>query len=128
MTDLSEFLLTQCRKIRLTDYKAQARIGVLDWEKTRPQEMRFTVDVWVKNQVGLNDTINAVYDYRAVPKAIDTVLAFGHIQLQETMAERIAQELLRDTRVLAVRVETQKTEAVKQAAGIGIEIFRKKAL
>ena len=128
MTGLTEFLLTQCRKIHLADYKTQAHIGVVDWEKTRSQEMLFTIDVWVKGHAVLDDDIASVYDYRAVPKAVETVLASGHIQLQETLAEHIATVLLGDTRVLAVRVQTQKTEAVKQAAGIGIEIFRKKAL
>ena len=116
MTGLTEFLLTQCRKIHLADYKTQAHIGVVDWEKTRSQEMLFTIDVWVKDHAVLDDDI------------VETVLASGHIQLQETLAEHIATVLLGDTRVLAVRVQTQKTEAVKQAAGIGIEIFRKKAL
>ena len=128
MTGLTEFLLTQCRKIHLADYKTQAHIGVVDWEKTRSQEMLFTIDVWVKDHAVLDDDISSVYDYRAVPQAVETVLASGHIQLQETLAEHIATVLLGDTRVLAVRVQTQKTEAVKQAAGIGIEIFRKKAL
>ena len=126
MTDLFEILTTQCRKIHLADYKAQARIGVLDWEKTRAQQMLFTVDVWVKDVGPLNDDISTVYDYRAVPTALETVLASGHIQLQETVAELIAQKLLSDAKVLAVRIQTQKTEAVKQAGGIGIEIFRKK--
>ena len=128
MTGLTEFLLTQCRKIHLADYKTQARIGVVDWEKNRSQEMLFTLDVWVKDHAVLDDDIASVYDYRAVPKAIDSVLSAGHIQLQETVAERIAAKLLADARVLAVRVQTQKTEAVKKAAGIGIEIFRKKTL
>ena len=114
MPDLTEFLLTQCRKIHLADYKTQAHIGVVDWEKNRSQEMLFTLDVWVKDHAVLDDDIASVYDYRAVPKAIDSVLSAGHIQLQETVAERIAAKLLADARVLAVRVQTQKTEAVKK--------------
>ena len=35
MPDLTELLLTQCRKTHLADYKNQARIGVVDWEKKR---------------------------------------------------------------------------------------------
>ena len=35
MPDLTEFLLTQCRKIHLADYKTQARIGVVDKLFTR---------------------------------------------------------------------------------------------
>ena len=126
MSELTDFLLTECRHIRLEDYRAQADIGVLPKEKGHPQELLITLDVWVKDNRPTVDSIDAVYDYRALPKAIEETLSAGHIDLQETVAERIAEKLLKDTTVYALRVATRKTEAVANAKSIGIEIFRKR--
>ncbi len=126
MTNISEFLLTKCRKIRLEDYAVQAHIGVLDQEKNRTQEVIFSIDAWVKDNHPVKDNISSVYDYRLIPTAIEKIVSFGHIELQETLAEQIAAELLIDARVLAVRIYMRKTEAEKKAKSIGIEIFRDK--
>lgn len=126
MSELTDFLLTDCRHIRLEDYRAQADIGVLPIEKGHPQELLITLDVWVKDNRPTVDTIDAVYDYRALPKAIEDTLCAGHIDLQETVAERIAARLFEDASVRALRVATRKTEAIANAKSIGIEIFRKR--
>ncbi len=71
---------------------------------------------------------NAYRDYRRLQHAKRLNGSPKSRVARESVAERIAAKLLADARVLAVRVQTQKTEAVKKAAGIGIEIFRKKTL
>ena len=81
--------------------------------------MLFTLDVWVKDHAVLDDDIASVYDYRAVPKAIDSVLSAGHIQLQETVAERIAAKLLAEGEKLQqkkqIRAAIKKYEAAFNA-------------
>lgn len=124
MTELEEYLLTKCRRIRLEDYKVQAHIGALESEKHHTQEVLITVDVWVEDLPIDTDDLSAVYDYRAIVDAIENTLLLGHIQLQETLANHIANAILSDARVIATRVATRKTEALTKAKSIGIEIFR----
>ncbi len=126
MTELEEYLLTQCRRICLEDYKVQARIGALESEKHRTQEVLISVDVWVKDSPIDSDDLSAVYDYRTIVDAIENALRLGHIELQETLANHIAQELLSDSRIVATRIATRKTQAIAKAKSIGIEIFRQR--
>ncbi len=126
MTEREEFLQTKCCRIRLEDYKVQAQIGALESEKHHSQEVLITVDVWVEDLPIHTDELSAVYDYRAIVDAIEKTLLLGHIELQETLANRIAKELLSDARVLAVRIATRKTQAIPKAKSIGIEIFRQR--
>ena len=126
MTELEEYLLTKCRRIRLEDYKVQASIGALESEKHRTQEVLITVDVWVEDLPIVSDNLSAVYDYRAIVDAIENTLLLGHIELQETLANLIAKAILSDTRVVATRIATRKTEAILKAKSIGIEIFRQR--
>ncbi len=124
MTELEEFLQLKCRRIRLEDYKVQAHIGALESEKHRTQEVLISIDVWVEDLPIHSDDLSAVYDYRALVDAIEKTLLLGHIELQETLADHIACALLSDTRVVATRIATRKTEAIAKAKSIGIEIFR----
>lgn len=126
MTELEEYLLTKCRRIRLEDYKVQAHIGALESEKHRTQEVLITVDVWVEDLPIVSDDLSAVYDYRAIVDAIENTLLLGHIELQETLANQIAKAILSDARVVATRIATRKTEAILKAKSIGIEIFRQR--
>ena len=65
-----------------------------------------------------------VYDYTAIPQAVDAVIAQGHIDLQETLVDAIAAKLLCDPRLLAVQIASCKREAMLDAEGVGVEVFR----
>lgn len=123
MSDIFDELRLTCRRLTLNRYHKEAAIGALTKEHGRTQPVILTIDVWVGNTLK-NDRLNAVYDYRLLPAAADTVIAAGHIELQETLVERIAQTLLADDRVRAVRVYSVKPEAYENCDGIGVEIFR----
>ena len=48
----------------------------------------------------------------------------GHIDLVETLAERIADRLMQDPRLVQIRVQIEKPEAIDEAASVGIAISR----
>jgi len=48
----------------------------------------------------------------------------GHINLVETLAERIAALCLADARVSSVRVRVEKLDIYEQADSVGVEIER----
>jgi dihydroneopterin aldolase len=74
----------------------------------------------------LNDDLTNVLSYDAVIAAIKRLVADGHINLVETLAERIAETCLADHRVTHVRVSVEKLEVEPDAAGVGVEIERRR--
>jgi len=48
----------------------------------------------------------------------------GHVNLVETLAERIAGDCLADARVAAVRVRIEKPDVIANAQAVGVEIVR----
>ncbi|MCF0252839.1 MAG: dihydroneopterin aldolase [Duodenibacillus sp.] len=116
-------LRLRCRKLSLEDYRVQAFIGVYEAEHAARQPVSVSVDAWIPyehSSGGFED----VYDYGALPAAVDAVLARGHVELQETLVDGIAELLLADRRVAAVRVASKKLQAYERAAAAGVEIFR----
>ena len=77
-------------------------------------------------KTALADRLAAAYDYRALPQAVDAAVASGHIELQETLVEAVADALWADTRVKAVRVQSTKPEAYPNCDGISVETFRRR--
>lgn len=124
-------LASAARRIRhvfVRDLIAEARIGVYDHEQGRSQRIRINVDLEVDDMTDHNDRIENVVCYYRVVEGIRAIVAAGHISLAETLAERIAEISLADHRVFAARVRVEKLDIVREAASVGVEIERRKAL
>jgi 7,8-dihydroneopterin aldolase/epimerase/oxygenase len=65
-----------------------------------------------------------VVDYEAVAKRTRTIVAAGHTRLVETLAERIAESCLTDTRVRTARIRVEKLDIFADAVSAGVEIER----
>ena len=109
-------------RLTLKNYRLPVEIGALAEEHGRTQPVVITIDVWVK-KTNLNDDLDAAYDYRLLPQAVDNTVAEGHIELQETLVESIARRLLVNPRVAAVRVQSTKPEAYPNCDGLSAETF-----
>ena len=51
----------------------------------------------------------------------------GHVQLVETLAERMAEALMADGRIFLVRVRVEKLDVFADAASAGVEIERRRS-
>jgi dihydroneopterin aldolase len=111
-------------KIGVRGLVRDVEIGVFEEEKGRTQRVRFTVEVSIfpAPRTGTDDIEDAVsYDY--IVDAITKVTSQGHIQLLETLAERIADECLADRRAAKVHVLVEKLDRL-EGASLCVEIER----
>lgn len=115
------------RHVFVRDYVTQAEIGVWEHEKDTRQAVRINVDLSViePNEHHEDQLMNVVC-YNDIVNNIQTIIQTGHINLVETLAEKIAEMALDDERVIAARVKVEKLEAVEGAASVGVEIERQK--
>jgi dihydroneopterin aldolase len=65
-----------------------------------------------------------VVDYEQVARSVRAVVAAGHVQLVETLAERLAETCLQDERVQAARIRVEKLDVFDDLASVGVEIER----
>ena len=122
------------RHVFLRDMVLQARIGVYPHEQTAPQRIRINVDLAVHDPaapgqshaaVGRDD-LSRVVDYSRLADDVRAVVGAGHVQLVETLAERIAEIGLQDPRARLVRVRVEKLDVFADAASAGVEIERRR--
>jgi len=100
-----------------------ARIGVHGHEQGRPQPVRINVVLTTRLRA-VDDRLETVLDYEAVSDKIRALVAAGHINLAETLAERIAEACLADPRVIKASVCVEKLQALPGAEAAGVEIER----
>lgn len=114
------------RHVFVRDLLLDAHIGVFTSEKGRTQPIRVNVDLTV-SEVAHSDKLANVVCYKSVVDGIKAIVAAGHLNLVETLAERIAAHCLEDSRVVVARIRVEKLAAISEAASVGVEIERMRA-
>jgi 7,8-dihydroneopterin aldolase/epimerase/oxygenase len=121
------------RHMFIRDLVLAASIGVYAHEHTAPQRVRINVDLAITDDgaaktsraaVGQDD-LSRVVDYEAIVNRIRAMVAVGHVQLVETLAERLAEACLADDRILIARVRVEKLDVFADATSAGVEVERR---
>jgi len=109
--------------VLIRDLELLARIGVHGHEQGKPQPVRINVGLTARFDSSADKLDNAV-DYEAIADKIRAIASAGHINLAETLAERIAAACLEDARVIRARIRVEKLHALAGAEAAGVEIER----
>ncbi len=113
------------RHVFIRDLMLNALIGVYGHEKENLQRIRINLDLAVKETPSaVEDRLADVVSYEDVADGIRKMVASGHVNLVETLAERIADMCFNDERVQAARVRIEKLDVFEDAASAGVEIER----
>ena len=129
MLDPITRLALECRRIFLRNHVVPVRIGAHDFEKTQAQRVVFNVELFVPYELSTpqTDDLAEVVDYDFVRELIAQRIAQGHVELQETLCDDLAAQMLAHPRVQAVRLSSNKPDVYPDCEAVGVEVFRMKA-
>ncbi|MBV8914000.1 MAG: dihydroneopterin aldolase [Acetobacteraceae bacterium] len=111
------------RHVFLRDMVLHARVGIYPHERAATQRVRINVDLGVGEEPG-GDRLARVVDYEKVADAVRQIALAGHLNLVETLAERIAASCLQDPRVRSARVRVEKLDVFDDTFSAGVEVER----
>jgi dihydroneopterin aldolase len=121
------------RHMFIRDLVLAASIGVYPHEHSARQRIRINIDLAVEDDgaakrsraaVGLDELVRVV-SYETIIERVRAMVASGHVQLVETLAERLCEACLADARVLIARVRVEKLDVFADAASAGVEVERR---
>jgi dihydroneopterin aldolase len=120
--------LSDCRRLFLRNYEVQINIGVHEFEKKGEQRVLINVDLFIPLAMSTPqaDHLDEVVDYDFMRDTIARRMAQGHIHLQETLCDDVAQAMLAHPKVRAVRVSTEKPDVYPDCESVGVEVFQLK--
>jgi len=113
------------RHVFVRDLNLMCNIGVFENEKVSPQRVLVNLDLAVREgQVVLEDEYSNVVCYAQIVQKAHDIVENGHINLVETLAEKLADVCLQDARVRSCRVRVEKLDVFEEAQSVGVEIER----
>ena len=105
--------------------RLMASIGIEPAEHLAPQPVVIDVDLIVRADPPLTtENIADTVSYADVVAAAHRIVEAGHIELVETLAERLAAAVRTDDRVRRCRVRVAKPEIFAEADAVGVTIER----
>ncbi len=112
-------------RICVRDFVVACHIGVHDYEKQAPQRVRINAELLVEGRVG-RDEFRHVVNYESIVDGIRALTQGRHINLVETLGDRILDLCFRDERVVASQVRIEKLDVYPEAESIGIVMTRRR--
>ena len=115
-------------RIFLRDLRTETIIGIFDWERKIRQtisvDLEFPGDI---RRAAASDRIEDTLNYKSVAKRVLAFVEASEYQLVETLAEQVAQLILREFAVEWVKVTLNKPGAVRGSRDVGVVIERGRA-
>jgi dihydroneopterin aldolase len=114
--------------IFLTGLTAECIIGIWDWERKIKQKVVIDLEMSTDiRKAAASDHIDDTLDYKKVSKRLLQFVSESEFQLVETLIDRIAQIILTEFDVPAVKVRLNKQGALRGSRDVGIVIERRRA-
>ena len=111
--------------IFLRDLRISTVIGIYDWERRIRQTVSLDLEMGADiRKAAASDAIEDTLNYKAVAKRVIAFVEESQFQLVETLAERVAELVLREFQIPWLRLRLNKTGAVRGARDVGVIIER----
>jgi FolB domain-containing protein len=108
-------------RVFVHDFVLALQVGAYGHERERAQNVRFNVDAEIARVARPAQDMRDVLSYDVITDGIRMIAADGHIELVETLAERIAAFVLGHARVQRVTVRIEKLDVGPGQVGVEIE-------
>ena len=111
--------------IYIKDLRVQAIIGIFGWEREVRQEVSIDLEIAFDcKRAAKTDAIEDTIDYKKITKGIIKFVEESEFQLQETLAESIAELVKNKYKVNSLKLRVSKPGALRHAEDVGVIIHR----
>ena len=115
------------KKILIKDLTLDLKLGYYDFEKDKPQKVKFTLEIDYRDKNPTNDKdLKSIVNYDKIVKLIKKLVKNKHYNFLETLAEDVFDELFKDKRIDIINLQIEKLEIMKDCSSVGIKISKKR--
>ncbi|MDB4149252.1 dihydroneopterin aldolase [Amylibacter sp.] len=110
-------------RISIRDYIKEVEIGAFQVERDLTQRVKFNVVVEVSASTNSSsDDVDDILSYDMIIEAIDEQLNFERLNLLETLADRVSEQILSHQQAIRVFIRIEKLDRIP--GSLGVEIVR----
>jgi 7,8-dihydroneopterin aldolase/epimerase/oxygenase len=111
--------------IYINDLRIQTIIGIFGWEREVRQEVSIDLEIAFDcKRAAATDAIEDTVDYKKITKDVIKFVEASSFQLQESLAEGIAELVKLNHGVKSLKLRVSKPGAIRYADDVGIIIHR----
>ena len=126
--DKNKSLFNYEKKVLIKELILNIKLGYFDFEKEKPQKVKFSLEVNYKDKKPTNDKdLKSIVNYDKLVKLIKKLVRNRHYNFLETLAEDIFDELFKDKRIDKIVLKIEKLEIIKGCSSVGIQISKKRS-
>ena len=116
------------KKILINELILNLKLGYYDFEKKKPQKVKFSLEIDYEDKKPTNDKdIKSIVNYGQVVKLIRKLTKSKHYNFLETLAEDAFDVLFKDKRIGKIMLKIEKLEILKDCSSVGIQITKKRS-
>ena len=126
--DKNKGLFNYEKKILINELILNLKLGYYDFEKQKPQKVKFSLEVNYEDKKPSNDKdLKSIVNYARIVKLIKKLVKNKHYNFLETLAEDVFDELFKDKRIDKITLQIEKLEIIKDCSSVGIQISKKRS-
>ena len=116
------------KKVLIKELILNLKLGYYDFEKERPQKVKFSLEIDYKDKKPSDDKdLKSIVNYSKVVRLIKKLVKNKHYNFLETLAEDVFDELFKDKRIEKINLKIEKLEIMKDCSSVGIQISKKRS-
>ena len=126
--DKNRKLFNYEKKILIKELTLDLKLGYFDFEKNKPQKVKFTLEIDYRDKKPTNDKdLKSIVNYDKIVRLIKKLVKNKHYNFLETLAEDVFDELFKDKRIDKITLQIEKLEIMKDCSSVGIQISKKRS-
>ena len=126
--DKNKRLFNYEKKVLINNLILDLKLGYYDFEKNKPQKVKFSLEVNYEDKKPSNDKdVKSIVNYAKIVKLIKKLVKNKHYNFLETLAEDVFDELFKDKRIDKITLQIEKLEIMKNCSSVGIQISKKRS-
>ena len=126
--DKNKNLFNYEKKVLIKELILNIKLGYFDFEKEKPQKVKFSLEANYKDKNPTNDKdLKSIVNYDKLVRLIKKLVRNKYYNFLETLAEDIFDELFKDKRIDKIVLKIEKLEIIKDCSSVGIQISKKRS-
>ena len=126
--DKNKKLFNYEKKILIKELTLDLKLGYFNFEKNKPQKVKFTLEIDYRDKKPTNDQdLKSIVNYDKIVKLIKKLVKNKHYNFLETLAEDVFDEIFKDKRIDKITLQIEKLEIMKNCSSVGIQISKKRS-
>ena len=110
--------------IFIENFLTTCLIGIYPEEKKNKQKVKISITLKINRNNNSSDNINSTVCYQKILTILNQITNYTHINLVETLANRLANEFEKIKHVKEINIKVSKCEIIKNGTDIGFVLKR----